>query len=53
MVVWGNQNWEEMQNCFMSFLVDPNVKDPKTLFKASGPSLLKRGPVGPTLAALQ
>jgi hypothetical protein len=53
LVVWGNQNWEEMQNCFMSFLVDPNVKDPKTLFKASGPSLLKRGPAGPTLAALQ
>jgi len=53
LVVWGNQNWEEMQNCFMSFLIDPNVKDPKTLFKASGPSLLKRGPAGPTLAALQ
>jgi hypothetical protein len=53
LVIWGNQNWEEMQNCFMSFLVDPNLKDPKTLFKASGPSLLKRGTSGPTLAALQ
>ncbi len=53
LVVWGNQNWEEMQNCFMSFLIDPKLKDPKTLFKASGPSLLKRGASGPTLAALQ
>lgn len=53
MVVWGLQNWEEMQNCFMSFLIDPNLKDPKTLFKASGPSLLKRGTSGPTLAALK
>jgi hypothetical protein len=52
LVVWGNQNWEEMQNCFMSFLVDPGIKEPRTLFKASGPSLLKRGTSGPTLAAL-
>jgi len=53
LVIWGNQNWEEMQNCFMSFLVDPNLKNPRTLFKASGPSLLKRSTAGPTLAALQ
>ena len=52
LVIWGNQNWEEMQNCFMSFLVDPSIKEPRTLFKASGPSLLKRGTAGPTLAAL-
>jgi len=52
LVIWGNQNWEEMQNCFMSFLIDPNIKDAKTLFKASGPSLLKRGTSGPTLASL-
>ena len=52
LVIWGNQNWEEMQNCFMSFLVDPKIKDPKTLFKASGPSLLKRSTSGPTLASL-
>jgi hypothetical protein len=51
-VVWGPQNWEEMQNCFMSFLIDPNMENPKTLFKRSGPSLLKRGEAGPTLAAL-
>jgi hypothetical protein len=53
LVVWGNQNWEEMQNCFMSFLVDPQIKDPRTLFKASGPSLLRRAEFGPTLASLQ
>ena len=51
-VVWGPQNWEEMQNCFMSFLIDPNVSNPKKLFRPSGPSLLKRGESGPTLAAL-
>jgi hypothetical protein len=51
-VVWGPQNWEEMQNCFMSFLIDPNTPNPKKLFKPSGPSLLKRGESGPTLAAL-
>lgn len=51
-VVWGPQNWEEMQNCFMSFLIDPNMRNPRTLFKPSGPSLLKRGEAGPTLAAL-
>jgi hypothetical protein len=52
LVVWGPQNWEEMQNCFMSFLVDPAVKNPRTLFRPSGPSLLKRGESGPTLASL-
>jgi hypothetical protein len=52
LVVWGPQNWEEMQNCFMSFLVDPTLKNPRTLFRPSGPSLLKRGESGPTLAAL-
>jgi len=42
-----------MQNCFMGFLIDPNMPDPKTtLFKASGPSLLRRGTSGPTLASL-
>jgi len=53
LIWWGEQNWDEMQNCFMGFLVDPNLKDPKTLFKASGPSLLKRGASGPTLAQLE
>jgi hypothetical protein len=53
LVFWGNQNWDEMQNCFMGFLVDPAVANPKTLFKASGPSLLPRGQSGPTLAVLR
>jgi hypothetical protein len=52
MIVWGPQNWDEMQNCFMGFLVDPNDKDPKALFKASGPSVLPRGTSGPTVEAL-
>ena len=52
LVIWGPQNWEEMQNCFMSFLIDPAMKNPRTLFRASGPSLLRRGPAGPTLASL-
>jgi len=53
-VVWGLQNWEEMQNCFMGFLIDAKV-DPERLFKASGPSTLKRvtGQGGPTRAALE
>jgi mono/diheme cytochrome c family protein len=52
-IIWGNQNWDEMQNCFMGFLVDPKIPNPKTLFKASGVSLLPRGSSGPTLAALR
>ena len=47
LVVWGNQNWEEMQNCFMGFLVDPEI-DPTSVFTASGPSLLPRGDSGPS-----
>ena len=53
MIVWGNQNWDEMQNCFMGFLVDPKNPNPKTLFRASGVSLLPRGVSGPTLAVLK
>jgi hypothetical protein len=53
LIIWGNQNWDEMQNCFMGFLVDPKLPNPKTLFKASGVSLLPRGSSGPTLAALK
>src|SRR5712671_784910 len=52
LIWWGEQNWDEMQNCFMGFLVDPKMKDPKTLFKRSGPSLLPRGTSGPTLDTL-
>jgi hypothetical protein len=53
LVFWGQQNWDEMQNCFMGFLVDPNGPDPKTLFAVSGPSLLPRGTSGPSLSALR
>jgi hypothetical protein len=52
LVIWGPQNWDEMQNCFMGFLIDPSIKNPKSLFKASGPSLLTRGESGPTLSSL-
>jgi hypothetical protein len=41
-----------MQNCFMGFLVNPTLEDPKQLFKPSGPSLLARGNSGPTLTSL-
>jgi hypothetical protein len=50
-VFWGDQNWDEMQNIFIGVLVDPKV-DQRTLFKPSGPSLLKRGESGPTLSTL-
>lgn len=52
LIFWGQQNWDEMQNCFMGFLVDPKLPNPRTLFKASGPSLLPRGTFGPTLDSL-
>jgi len=50
-VYWGDQNWDEMQNIFIGVLVDPKA-DQRTFFKASGPSLLKRGDSGPTLVQL-
>jgi hypothetical protein len=53
LILWGPQNWDEMQNCFMGFLIDPALQDPRKLFKASGPSLLPRGTSGPTLASLR
>jgi hypothetical protein len=52
LVVWGPQNWHEMQNCFIGILIDPRV-DPSTIFEASGPSLLPRGEAGPTMADLR
>jgi mono/diheme cytochrome c family protein len=51
-VYWGDQNWDEMQNCFIGVLVDPKI-DPASLFSPSGPSLLPRGASGPTLTALK
>jgi len=52
LIVWGPQNWDEMQNCFMGYLIDPNFTDVKNLFKRSGPSLLPRGLSGPALSTL-
>jgi Copper type II ascorbate-dependent monooxygenase, C-terminal domain len=53
-IIWGQQNWDEMQNCFMGLLIDVG-KDPATIFKNSGPTLMKRvpGKAGPTLASLE
>jgi mono/diheme cytochrome c family protein len=51
LVVWGDQNWEEMQNCFVGVLIDPGIS-PNQVFKPSGPSLLPRGQSGPTVASL-
>ena len=52
LVVWGDQNWDEMQNCFVGVLIDPSIKT-STVFSPSGPSLLPRGQSGPNLAALK
>jgi hypothetical protein len=49
-VVWGPQNWDEMSNCFIGVLF-PTTTAPENVFLRSGPSLLPRGEVGPTLAA--
>jgi hypothetical protein len=49
---WGDQNWDEMQNCFVGVLIDPKI-DAAKLFSPSGPSLLPRGASGPTLSALK
>ena len=51
-VYWGDQNWDEMQNCFVGVLIEPKI-DPAGLFSPSGPSLLPRGSSGPTLSALK
>ena len=51
-VIWGPQNWHEMQNCFIGVLIDPDI-DPTSIFEPSGPSLLPRGASGPTLASLE
>ena len=51
-IYWGDQNWDEMQNCFVGVLIDPKI-DAAGLFSPSGPSLLPRSASGPTLAALK
>jgi len=52
LVLWGDQNWEEMQNCFLGILIDPKV-EPKAGVAPSGPGLLPRGQSGPTFASLR
>jgi len=52
LVLWGDQNWEEMQNCFLGILIDPKI-EPKAVFSPSGPSLLPRGESGPAFATLR
>ena len=49
-VLWGDQNWDEMQSGFLGLVFDVNT-DLKKVFKTSGPSLLPRGKFGPTLTA--
>jgi len=49
-VVWGDQNWEEMQSGFLGVVVDVDTNVAK-IFMPSGPSLLPRGKSGPTLAS--
>jgi hypothetical protein len=51
-VLWGDQNWDEMQSGFIGLVLDVNT-DLSKVFKASGPSLLPRGTSGPTLAAME
>ncbi len=50
-ILWGDQNWDEMQSGFIGLVLDVNT-DVNKIFKASGPSLLPRGAFGPTLATL-
>jgi hypothetical protein len=50
-VVWGPQNWDEMQSGFLGVVVDKDTNVDK-IFIQSGPSLLPRGKSGPTLASV-
>lgn len=52
LISWGDQNWDEMQSCFLGLIFNTNT-DIEKVFKPSGPSLLPRGKSGPTLAAAQ
>lgn len=51
LVVWGDQNWDEMQSGFLGLVIDAKT-DITKVFKASGPSLLPRGTSGPKLEAV-
>ncbi|HSP66905.1 MAG TPA: hypothetical protein VLN48_04215 [Bryobacteraceae bacterium] len=50
-ILWGDQNWDEMQSGFFGLVFDVKT-DPAKVFAASGPSLLPRGKFGPTLASV-
>ena len=50
-ILWGDQNWDEMQSGFLGVVVDVNT-DVEKIFVPSGPSLLPRGTFGPTLTSL-
>jgi hypothetical protein len=51
-ILWGDQNWDEMQSGFLGLVFDAKT-DVSKVFIQSGPSLLPRGTVaGPTLAAV-
>jgi hypothetical protein len=47
-ILWGDQNWDEMQSGFLGLVVDLDT-DLRNVFKSSGPSLLPRGSSGPVL----
>ena len=50
-ILWGDQNWDEMQSGFLGLVVDLE-SDVNKIFIPSGPSLLPRGKSGPTLTAV-
>jgi len=51
-ILWGDQNWDEMQSGFLGLVLDVHT-DASKIFTPSGPSLLPRGKSGPRLAALE
>jgi hypothetical protein len=50
-ILWGDQNWDEMQSGFIGLVFDVKT-DVNKVFAPSGPSLLPRGTSGPALSAL-
>jgi hypothetical protein len=52
LVLWGDQNWDEMQSGFIGLVLDVKT-DVNKIFYASGPSLLPRGTSGPALTTAQ
>lgn len=51
-ILWGDQNWDEMQSGFLGLVFDVHT-DVSKVFQSSGPSLMPRGTSGPTLAAYE